>query len=74
MRSKFLCIAFSSTKNQWKRRSCGEPKDDGSLWGNRGKERGAFRELVKALSRMDEQDQKLLLSMAQGMARRGGKR
>jgi len=35
---------------------------------------GAFQTLAKALARMDEQDRKLLLSMAQGMARRGGKR
>ena len=48
--------------------------DDSSLWGARRKERGAFRVLVKALSRMDERDRMLLLSMAQGMARRGGRR
>jgi transcriptional regulator with XRE-family HTH domain len=48
--------------------------DGSSLWGARRKERGAFRVLVKALSRMDERDRKLLLSMAQGLARRGGKR
>jgi transcriptional regulator with XRE-family HTH domain len=47
--------------------------DDSSLWGARRKERGAFRKLAKALSRMDERDRKLLLSMALGMARRGGK-
>jgi hypothetical protein len=40
----------------------------------RGKEREAFQELAKALSRMDEQDRKLLVSMAEGMARRGAKR
>ena len=51
-----------------------KPKDDGSLWGTRGKERDAFQKLAKALPRMDEQDRKLLLSMAQGMARRGAKR
>ena len=51
-----------------------QPKDDSSLWSNHGKERDAFRTLAKALSRMDEQDRKLLVSMAQGMARRGGKR
>jgi hypothetical protein len=51
-----------------------EPKDDSLSWGAHGKERGAFRTLAKALSRMDEQDRKLLLSMAQGMARRGAKR
>ena len=51
-----------------------EPKDDSLSWGTRGKEREAFHTLAKALSRMDEQDRKLLLSMAQGMARRGGKR
>jgi hypothetical protein len=50
------------------------PKDNSSSWGTRGKERGAFQELVKALARMDEQDRKLLLSMAQRMARRGAKR
>jgi hypothetical protein len=29
---------------------------------------------AKALSRMDERDRKLLLNMAEGMARRGAKR
>ena len=51
-----------------------ESRDDSSLWGDHGKERDAFQTLAKALSRMDEQDRKLLVSMAQGMARRGGKR
>lgn len=51
-----------------------KPKDDGSLWGTRGNERSSFRTLAKALARMDEQDRKLLLRMAEGMARRGGKR
>ena len=46
---------------------------DTSLWGTRGKERSSFRTLAKALAQMDEQDRKLLLSMAQGMARRAGK-
>ena len=50
------------------------PNDDSSSWGNRGKERDAFQTLARALARMDEQDKKLLLSMAQGMARRGAKR
>jgi len=49
-----------------------QPKDDSSS--TRGKKRDAFQKLAKALARMDEQDRKLLLSMAQGMARRGGKR
>ena len=49
-----------------------QPKDDSSSWGT--KERDAFQTLAKALSRMDEQDRKLLLSMAEGMARRGAKR
>jgi len=49
-------------------------RDDSSLWGNRGKEREAFQELAKALSRMDEGDRKLLVSMAERMARRGRKR
>ena len=51
-----------------------QPKDDSSSWGTHGKERDAFQTLAKALARMDEQDRKLLLSMAQGMARRGAKR
>ena len=50
-----------------------QSEEDTSLWGNRGKERDAFQTLAKALSRMDEQDRTLLLSLAQGMARRGGK-
>ena len=49
-----------------------KPKDDGSLWGT--KERNAFQKLAKALARMDEPDRKLILSMAEGMARRGAKR
>jgi transcriptional regulator with XRE-family HTH domain len=49
------------------------PRSDDS-WGSHGKERHELRKLAKALSRMDEQDKKLLLSMAQGMARRGAKR
>ena len=49
-----------------------QPKDDSSSWGT--KERDAFQTLAKALARMDEEDRKLLLSMAQGMARRGARR
>jgi transcriptional regulator with XRE-family HTH domain len=49
-------------------------ESDSSLWGSRGKERGAFQTLAKAVSRMDERDQKLLLSMAHGLARRGARR
>lgn len=49
-------------------------EEDSSLWGNRGKERSELQSLVRALSRVDERDLKLLLSMAQGMARRGAKR
>jgi transcriptional regulator with XRE-family HTH domain len=51
-----------------------EPKDDSSSWGSRSEERDALQTLAKALARMDEQDKKLLLDMAQGMARRGGER
>ena len=51
-----------------------EPRDDSSSWGTHGKERDAFQMLAKALSRMTGSDQKLLLSLAQGMARRGAKR
>jgi len=50
-----------------------EPSDDSSSWGTRGKEREALQTLAKALARMDEQDRKLLLSMAEGMARRGAR-
>jgi transcriptional regulator with XRE-family HTH domain len=50
-----------------------EPKDNRSQWGTRGKERDAFQKLTRAFSRMDEQDRKLLLRMAEGMARRGRK-
>jgi transcriptional regulator with XRE-family HTH domain len=49
-------------------------ESDSSLWGSRGKDRAAFQKLAKALSRMDERERKLLLNMAHGMARRGGKR
>ena len=51
-----------------------QPEGDSSLWGDRGKERSELQSLVRALSRVDEQDRKLLLSMAQGMTRRGAKR
>jgi transcriptional regulator with XRE-family HTH domain len=50
-----------------------QPKDDSSSWGARGEERDALQTLAKAFSRMDEQEQKLL-SLAEGMARRGAKR
>jgi|SRR5580704_1500044 transcriptional regulator with XRE-family HTH domain len=50
-----------------------QPNDDSSSWGIHGKERDALQTLANALARMDEQDKKLLLSMAEGMARRGGK-
>jgi len=50
------------------------PRSDDSLWGTRGKERDEFQELAKAVSRMEEQDQKLLLSMAGKMATRSAKR
>jgi transcriptional regulator with XRE-family HTH domain len=49
-------------------------RDDGSLWGTRGKERDEFQTLAKAFSRMDEQDRKLLVSMAEGLARRSTRR
>jgi transcriptional regulator with XRE-family HTH domain len=49
------------------------PRSDES-WGTRGKERDTFQTLANAFSRMDKGDRKLLVSMAQGMARRGGKR
>jgi transcriptional regulator with XRE-family HTH domain len=49
-------------------------KDDSSLWGARDKERSELQSLVRALSRVDGRDRVLLLSMAQGMARRGAKR
>jgi len=51
-----------------------EPTDDNSSWGTRGKERDEFQTLAKAFSRMDEQDRKLLVSMAEGLARRSTRR
>jgi transcriptional regulator with XRE-family HTH domain len=51
-----------------------EPKDDSSSWGTRGNQRDAFQTLAKGFSRMDEQDRKLLVSLAESMARRGAKR
>ena len=51
-----------------------QPKDDSSSWGARGKERDELNVLVRALAGMDEGDRKLLLSMAQRMARRAGNR
>ena len=48
-------------------------ESDNSSWGTR-KQRNEFQQLTKAVSRMDEQDRKLLLSMAERMARRGTKR
>ena len=47
-----------------------QPKDDSLSWGTHGKERDAFQTLARALARMDEQDRKLLVSMAQRMAGR----
>ena len=41
-----------------------------SLWGTSGKEWPELRRLAKALRRMDERKRKLLLGLAQGMARR----
>jgi transcriptional regulator with XRE-family HTH domain len=40
------------------------------LWGTSGKEWPELRKLAKVLSRMDERNRKLLLGLAQGMARR----
>src|SRR5579864_8925779 len=51
-----------------------ESRDDSSSWGNRGKQRDAFQTLAKAFSRMDEEDRKLPVSMAEGMARRSTRR
>jgi transcriptional regulator with XRE-family HTH domain len=50
-----------------------ELKDDSS-WGTRGDGRDAFQKLRQALAGMDEEDRKLLLSMAERMARRSAKR
>ena len=47
-------------------------ESDSSSWGTR-KQRNEFQRLTKAVSRMDEQDQKLLLMMAERMAWRGAK-
>ena len=45
-------------------------EEDSSLWGTSSKEHGAFRTLAKALSRMNDQQRRLLLAMAQRMAGR----
>jgi transcriptional regulator with XRE-family HTH domain len=42
----------------------------GPLWGTSGKEWSGLRKFAKALRRMDERHRKLLLGLAQGMARR----
>ena len=41
---------------------------NGSVWGERGKERRELKLFAKALSRMNSRKQKLLLAMAQRMA------
>ncbi len=43
---------------------------EGPVWGARDKERSGLRSLAKALSRMDARKRKLLIGMAQWMARR----
>jgi hypothetical protein len=73
MRWKFRCIGFFTDEVSVKMPKLRQPEDDSSLWGSRAKERNALRTLAKALARMDERARMLLLSMAQGMARRGGK-
>ena len=40
------------------------------LWGTSGKEWSGLRKFAKALGRMDKRHRKLLLGLAQGMARR----
>jgi hypothetical protein len=74
MRWKFRCIGFFTDEVPAKMPKLPRLKDDSSSWGVRGKERSAFQKLAKALSQMDDRDRKLLLSMAQGFARRSGKR
>lgn len=50
----------------------GLPSAEGAktMWGTTGYERDELRKFAKALSRMDDRGRKLLLAMAQGMARR----
>ena len=50
----------------------GLPPSDGAktIWGATGNERRELRKLAKTLSRLDDRERKLLLAMAQGMARR----
>jgi transcriptional regulator with XRE-family HTH domain len=43
-------------------------KNDGALWGAKGKSHRELRLFAKALSRMNDNKRKLLLSMAQKMA------
>jgi transcriptional regulator with XRE-family HTH domain len=40
------------------------------MWGSKGSERDQLRKLVKSLSRLNERQRRLLLAMAQRMARR----
>jgi len=74
MRSKIPLYRLFADEGSVKVLELRHPKDDSSSWGARGKERDAFQTLARALARTDEQDKKLLLSMAEGMARRGAKR
>src|SRR5690348_7030075 len=61
---------FYEGKQPPKMRGFHSPEGNKPMWGATGYERDELRKFVKALSRMNERARKLLLAMAQGMARR----
>jgi transcriptional regulator with XRE-family HTH domain len=46
--------------------------DDKAMWGSKESERRELRTFAKTLARLNEQQRRLLLAMAQRMAHRGG--
>ena len=57
-------------RNHRRNRTFRLPRETEPLWGTSGKEWPELRRLAKVLRRMDERKRKLLLGLAQGMARR----
>ena len=51
-----------------------QPTDDDGGWGGSGKDRRALDRFRRLLSRIDEHDRELLLSMAQQMVKPNGRR
>ena len=65
-RWKFLCYRFFTDEVTVKVPKLPKAKGESSLWGARGKERADLQSLVRALSRVDEQDRKLLTQHGAG--------